>query len=71
MIFLGYYEKLENYNHIRIIAQGTKLDREDLKVVASRLNALNLIRVYKVIEAQNKTEAMNQLSNIAKESINA
>ena len=67
MIYLGYYDKLENYNHIRIIAQGTKADREDLKLVVERLNDDKLIRKYKVIESQNKTEAMNQLSRIARE----
>lgn len=67
MYYLGYYEKLENYNYVRIIAQGTKSDRDDLKLVAERLNGEKLIRKYKVIEAINKTEAMNQLSRIARE----
>ena len=67
MIYLGYYEKLENYNHVRIIAQGTKTDKDDLKLVAERLNDDKLIRKYRVIEAINKTEAMNQLSRIARE----
>lgn len=69
MIYLGYYDKLENYNHIRIIAQGTKADLDDLKLVAKRLNDDNLIRKYKVIEATNKTEAMTQLIRIARGSI--
>lgn len=67
MIYLGYFEKMGNYNHIRIIAQGTKHDREDLKLVAQRLNDDKLVRKYKVIEAMNKTEAMNQLSRISRE----
>lgn len=67
MIYLGYYDKLENYNHIRIIAQGTKADHDDLKLVAERLNDDRVIRKYKVIESTNKTEAMNQLRIIARE----
>ena len=67
MIYLGYYDKLENCNHVRIIAQGTKADRNDLKLVAERLNDDKSTRKYRVIEAINKTEAMNQLSRIARE----
>ena len=67
MIYLGYYDKLEKYIHVRIIAQGTKSDRDDLKLVAGRLNDDKFIRKYKVIEAMNKTEAMNQLKRIARE----
>lgn len=67
MIYLGYYDKLENYKYIRIIAQGTKADRDDLKLVAERLNDEKFIRKYKVIEATNKTEALNQLRRIARE----
>ena len=45
MIYLGYYDKLENYKYIRIIAQGTKADRDDLKLVAERLNDEKFIRI--------------------------
>ncbi len=65
--YLGYYEKNDKFTHVRIIAQGTKADRNDLKLVAERLNDDKFKRKYRVIEAINKTEAMNQLSRIARE----
>lgn len=67
MIYLGYYEKFEHCNHIRIIAQGTKSDKQALHEVIHPCDMYYSKRYYHVIEAQNKTEAMNQLSRIARE----
>lgn len=65
--YLGYFEKHENFNHIRIFAQGHAMDRDELRSAAVKLNKIEGDkRQYRVIEAQNKSEAMNQLSNISK-----
>lgn len=73
--YLGYYEKFDKYKHVRIIAQGCKQDKEELKEVAYASNVKYSKesypkysqREYRVIEAHDKSEAMNVLSNIAKE----
>lgn len=67
MIYLGYYEKHDNFIHVRIIAQGTKADKEALKEVMYACDLYYSKRFYHVIEAQNKSEAMNQLSRISRE----
>lgn len=65
--YLGYFEKHENFNHIRIFAQGRGADRDDLRSAAVKLNEIEGDkRQYRVIQAQNKSEAMSQLSNISK-----
>lgn len=73
--YLGYFEKLDNYTHVRIIAQGAKQDKEEMKEVAYASNVKYskqaypkyAEREYHVLEAHNKSEAMEQLSRIAKD----
>lgn len=65
--YLGFIEKHENFNHIRIFAQGNGADRDELRSAAVKLNNMEgSQRQYRVIQAQNKSEAMQQLSNLAK-----
>ena len=64
--YLGFYEKFDKFTHVRIIAQGNKEDKEELYKSIHALDTYYPKRFYHLIEARNKSEAMNQLSNIAK-----
>lgn len=65
--YLGYYEKSDKYTHFRIIAQGNKADKEQLREVQYACDLYYSKRFYHLIQAPNKNIAMQQLSNIAKD----
>lgn len=65
--YLGYYEKCDKYTHFRIIAQGNKADKEQLKEVQYACDLYYSKRFYHLIQAPNKSTAMQTLSNIAKD----
>lgn len=63
--YIGFYQKFEKFTHVRIVAQAYAADRDELRSMAVKLDEPNGKR-WRVIAAQNKSEAMQQLSNISK-----
>lgn len=65
--YLGYFEKMDKFTNVRIIAQSNKKDKFELYKVINALDIYYPKRYYYVIEARNKSEAMEQLNRIAKD----
>ena len=65
--YLGYFEKFDKFTNVRIIAQGNKEDKVELYKAVNALDIYYPKRYYYVIEARNKSEAMEQLNRIVKD----
>lgn len=65
--YLGYFEKIDNRPYVRIIAQGNKDDKIELYKAINALDIYYPKRYYYLIEARNKSEAMDKLNRIAKD----
>lgn len=65
--YIGYFKKIDNRHYVRIIAQGNEEDKIELYKVIDVLDIYYPMRYYYLIEARNKSEAMEKLNRIAKD----